>query len=453
MIKILYGMLFSLCCLVMANGQPTQLDQYLDQALDNNLSLIQKIKSWEKSEYASQEAKGKYYPDISFNARYSIAEGGRTIDFPVGDLLNPVYASLNSLTGTQDFPQISNQTFYFYRPTEQVTRLQLIQPIFSPEIYFNHRIHRELASVSQADMKVYKRFLVAEVKTAYYNYLKTVEVIELYHLTRSLLEENIRVNESLYENDKVTIDNVYRSRAELSNMEQRLAEAHKYNQSARAYFNFLLNRPLDEEIIMESQDYNVGIPELQVAIDDALEHREELQSLRTYQQVTENIERMNRSNRLPRLFGALDYGFQGTDYQIGPEDDFFLASLVLQWNIFAGLQNNARIQQAQIDYETVAYKISESQQQLSMEVIDAYYDLIASYERIEANQDELTASRNAFKIIQRKFNEGQASLLEFIDARTSMTNAEQNLILTRYDHLIKYSHFERVACIYPVNNE
>jgi hypothetical protein len=74
------------------------LDDYISYGLGNNLALQQKQSGYRKSIEALKEAKGLFYPRISFEARYTISEGGRTIDFPVGDLLNPVYMTLNSLT-------------------------------------------------------------------------------------------------------------------------------------------------------------------------------------------------------------------------------------------------------------------------------------------------------------------------------------------------------------------
>ena len=50
-------------------------------------------------------------------------------------------------------------------------------------------------------------------------------------------------------------------------------------------------------------------------------------------------------------------------------------------------------------------------------------------------------------MVDKKFREGQANLIEYIDARTTMTNAEQTLIINRYDYYIKYAEFERVACL------
>ena len=63
--------------------------------------------------------------------------------------------------------------------------------------------------------------------------------------TRLLLEENIRVNESLFANDKVTADVLLRSQSELSKLEMQLTESEKMIKTSAAYFNFLLNRPFD----------------------------------------------------------------------------------------------------------------------------------------------------------------------------------------------------------------
>ena len=103
----------------------------------------------------------------------------------------------------------------------------------------------------KADADAYARQLVGDIKTAYFTYLKTIKILELLDHTRYLLVENIRVNERLFENDKVTIDKVYRSNAELSRLEQQYAEGLNNNQVAKAWFNFLLNRPLEAEVITD----------------------------------------------------------------------------------------------------------------------------------------------------------------------------------------------------------
>jgi outer membrane protein TolC len=449
--KQLRPMLITVLCILSGtvSGQEDLLEDYIREGLGNNLSLLQKEVSYRKSLMALKEARSWFYPDISVNMRYSAAEGGRLIAFPVGTLLNPVYKTLNMLLGQEQFPDIENINFAFYRPTEHETKLSLVQPIINPGIYYNSRIKKELTTAMKADAETYKRQLVAEIKTAYFNYLKTVRLMQLLEETRNLLEENVRVNEKLFENDKVTIDNVHRSRAELSKLDQQAAEARKNHQVASAYFNFLLNRPFETEISTDAEfDSIPGILTLGNLTQRALENREELEMLRSYSRVADNYLSMNRMDRIPSLYAAVDYGFQGQQYEFNNRQDYLFASVVLHWDIFHGFEKKSRIGEARVEQEIRAAQLQETEQQIRLQAIAAHYDLLASAESIRAAGEELLSTRNAFRVIDRKFREGQASLIEYIDARTSMTGAEEKLIISKYDYHIKYAELERTACLY-----
>ena len=89
---------FNLLFLIWASAlgaQPTPLHQYVAYALERNIRLQQRELSYERSLAVLREAKANFLPQLSLEARYSVAQGGRTIDLPVGDLLNPVYENMN----------------------------------------------------------------------------------------------------------------------------------------------------------------------------------------------------------------------------------------------------------------------------------------------------------------------------------------------------------------------
>jgi outer membrane protein TolC len=435
-------------------AQSPLLDAYIADGLENNLALRQKETDYLRSQQVLKQARALFYPDISLNARYTVAEGGRIIEFPVGNLLNPVYQSLNSLLQTPRFTDIENQEFTFYRPTEHETKLQLVQPIIDTRLIYSEKISRELSNAVKADADAYARQLVAEIKTAYFTYLKTNRILELLDHTRSLLVENIRVNERLFQNDMVTIDKVFRSNAELSKLEQQYAEGLNQNQVAKAWFNFLLNRPLETEIIA---DFSPGttplIDRLDSYTDRAVETREELEMLKHYSRAAENALVLNQTNKLPSLYAAVDYGFQGTQYEFNGNQDFLLASLVLRWNIFHGFENRAKIREARIARDLRQVQVEEAEKQIRLQIINAYYALLAAEKSIAASREEFNSASKAFRVIERKYGEGRATLIEFIDARTSMTQAEQRLIISNYDHHIKYAELERVACLFELNNQ
>ncbi|MBN1198307.1 MAG: TolC family protein, partial [Bacteroidales bacterium] len=112
---------------ISGSAQNQVLENYIREGFDNNLGLKQKQLNYARSLQVLNQAKALFFPDLGFSARFTVAEGGRTIDFPVGDLLNPVYATLNELTHSQQFPQVGNEQIYFIRPTEQETKLTLRQ--------------------------------------------------------------------------------------------------------------------------------------------------------------------------------------------------------------------------------------------------------------------------------------------------------------------------------------
>lgn len=445
-------------------AQENVLDNYIKQGLENNLALQQKQTSYKKSLEALKEAKALFLPDISLNARYTVAGGGRIIEFPVGDMLNGVYSSLNVLSAIHgltdpatgeptNFPQMENMQFRFYRPYEHETKLRMIQPVFNPQIYYNSKIRTELTNAEKADLKTFKRSLIAEIKTAYYNYLKTVKLNELLGETKKLLLENIRVNEKLFENDKITIDIVYRSKSELSKFEQQMTEAEKGVNMARAYFNFLLNRELTSNIVITDQaKMLINFPDVITSEENAVNRREELDGLRSYEMIARNNIRLNKSNKLPTLFAAFDYGFQGEKYRFTIDDDFVMASLVLKWDIFKGYGNKAKISGSELDKIMIDNKQKETENQIRLQVINSYYDLESAIKSIESSVQQKLSAEKAFKLVNRKYIEGLASLLEFLDARATLTNSSVNLIITNYDYLIKYAEYEKVTAMYLIEN-
>ncbi len=435
-------------------AQTGNLDSYIKEGLSNNLALKQKDFSYNQSVAALDEARGLFLPSVGINARYSRAGGGRTIDIPVGDLVNPVYEGLNSIIGSQVYPtNIPNEKVNFLREKEHETKISLVQPIFKPEIYFNYKIKSNLKDLQQAERDAYARELVKEIKTAYFNVLKTTEVVKLYEETLELVNENLRVSKSLYKNDKVTKDIVYRAEAERSSIVELLEDANKNNDLAKYYFNFLLNKPLDENIVIEQglthQEANADSDESIYNI--ALQNREEFKQLNAAIMASDNSTSLAQSGYYPGLVLAVDYGFQGEEYKFTKDDDFWMASLVLQWNLFNGFQDKAKAQQAEWQTKTLELQKIELEKQINLQVRKAARNLAVAKAKMKTASDKQKSIEKSFTIVKKKFENEMASQLEFIDARTTFTQASISKTVTEYDYLIKQAELERVAASYKFN--
>jgi len=447
-----------LVCLIshplLATTPHSPLDGYVAEGLKNNLALKQQEFNLSKSLEALKEARGLFFPTVSIQARYSRAGGGRLIEIPIGDLMNPVYGSLNSLFRFHgidpQFPtNLPNEVVPFLREREHETKLRMVQPLFQPAIYHNYKIRSSLSKVEEATVSVFKRQLIADIRSAYFDYAKTTQITELLEQTQVLLEENLRISENLFSNGKATEDIVFRAKAELADLDQKKAEAEKNKTLASGYFNFLINRDLDApiEIDISSTHDLPESPDLEKAIDHALFHRQEFSQLRSAVDATSSQVGLAQSLFFPSIVAVLDYGFQGEEYRFGKDDDYWMASLVLEWTLFNGSQNRSQKAQAVLEKKRLEAQMLELENQIRLQVKDAFHSLESARLAVIAAREKETAAEKSFTIVAKKYEYGMAPQIEYLDARTTLTNAAINHILARADYFVKEARFER-ACAY-----
>ena len=104
--------LLLVACSRMLSAQ--SLEDYVQEGLKSNLVLQQKNVSLQQAQQSLNLAKSYFLPTVNVLADYTSGEGGRSIAIPVGDLLNPVYASLNQVTQSDAFPQVENVKQNFF---------------------------------------------------------------------------------------------------------------------------------------------------------------------------------------------------------------------------------------------------------------------------------------------------------------------------------------------------
>ena len=433
-------------------SQNETLNQYIQQGLENNLALQQRDFSFQHSRAVLKEARGLFMPSVNIEARYSRAGGGRIIEFPVGDLLNNVYFTLNGMLEQQGqgrpFPEnLANEKINFLREEEHDTKIRAVQPIFNASIYYNYKIKSDLQNSSEAEMQAYKRLLIEEIKAAYYNYLKTEEIVRLYQKTMQLVQENVRVTQKLVDVDKATPDLLYRAQTELYKIEQHNTEAENNKNLARAFFNFLINKPLDSPVVKADALGREAFTDmdLDAAVSQALKRREELKQLSNGSRAAQNAVRLTNGRYLPNLNLVLDYGFEGEKYNFNKDNDYWMASAVLSWNLFEGFQTNARKQQAVLEKKKVDSRYDEVKRQIRLQVEEARKNLAVSMKKIQTARQMVKSAEASFKIVSRKYAQGMSSQIEYLDAQTNLTNSEINLLVNRYDSLIKLAVFERVT--------
>ena len=172
----LFWIVFSIF-LFNGHAQNSILDKYINQAIESNSVLKQKQLSYEKSLQTLKEAKQMFYPTVSFVAQYEYNYGGRTINMPFAEMLNPVYNNLdiiNQFNSTipdypniPNYPQIENVETELNPKEQQRTQVEFEMPIYNKALVLNRRLQAQLAEISKITADSYKKELIKQVKTAY----------------------------------------------------------------------------------------------------------------------------------------------------------------------------------------------------------------------------------------------------------------------------------------------
>ncbi|QEM03768.1 TolC family protein [Mucilaginibacter rubeus] len=446
---IQYGFVLVAAALIAATSAKAQsrLDEYIREGLNSNQSIKQQDFVLEKNVYALKEAKSMFGPEVTFSTTYTKADGGRTIEFPTGDLFNGVYSTLNKLTGSNAFPQLQNQHILLNPDNFYDAKFRTTLPILNAELIYNKRIKAQQVDLQKTEVQLHKRELVKEIKTAYYNYSKAIYATGIYESSLRLVEESQRINTKLYDNSKVNRTVVLRSQNEVSRINASLTGAKKIAESARYYFNFLINRSLTDSILL---DDITTLPAREQLLGNSVSGREELSKLRIAKDINGNLNGLAKSYIIPKLGTFIDLGSQAFDWKFNSQSRYYLLGVSLEWNLFSSGKNSYRVKQTIADREALASQTDYVQQQLLTELKVRQAAMQSAIAQYEAAQSQLKTSQTYYNDMVKLYKQGMAIYIELLDAQNQWIDAQLNANIAIYDTWIAYTAIERANASFTI---
>jgi outer membrane protein len=430
----------------------TSLDTYIQEGLKNNLVLQQKQIGLEKAMTSLKIANGMFMPTVGLIGNYTSGKGGRSISLPVGDLMNPVYATLNQLTESNQFPQIQNvdQNFFPYNFYDAKVRTSI--PIINTDLVYNKKIQQQQTVLQEFEKEIYTRELIKNIKVAYFNYLGATEAINIFRNAMTRANESKRVNESLLANGKGLYAYVLRSESEIENIKSQILDAEKQAENAQLYFNFLLNRNGSEAILTEF-DAEQEIQKINESSADASSmQREELKQMRGAVAISETVVKMNKLFWAPRVSGFVDVGSQYQDWKFNSHSRYYLVGVQLDVPLFAGFTNRNKINRASLDRKSAElnYALVDRQLQMSTQIVKNSIE--TSFQNHQSALKQLEAAQSYQRLIEKGYKEGVNTFIETIDARNQLTSAQLNVTINQYRLLSAHANYERETSAYSLPN-
>lgn len=437
---------------------PAAAEACVAAALADNLALARAGLDVEQARARLAEVRSGYLPRVDLVARYSIADGGRTIDFPAGDLLNGVYHTLNQyLTSVGQpgaFPTLTNQSIPLLRDHEQETKLRVVQPLYRPEIARGAEARWAEQRSREASLAAYRRELRETVLRACYRLSQARSGVKILGAAAAVTAEAVRVNQVLLTNGQLTEDRLLRAQAEALAVEQQLAAARRDAAAAQYGLNFLLNRPLDTPVeeAAAAEVEAIALDLVALAPTETLSPagREELAALDAAVAAAQAAEGVQAARNLPTVGLAVEGGIQGESYRTGAGANFVQGSVVAEFNLWDGHERRSQRDQARLARRAVELQRDEVRLQLALALRRARDDFGAAQLGFKAADGRLRAAARAFELVQAREREGMVNQLGFLDARREATAAALEREIALQTLLSSAAALDRAATLSPI---
>jgi len=360
-----------------------------------------------------------------------LAAGGRRLSFPVGDLLNPVYSTLNALTNSQNFPTIENVNEQLAPNNFHETKFSFQYPLYSAAARGQVQIQRELWKLEKQKKEVALQNLRFSIEDAYLQYLQVKQVQKLVDSSLQWVAGYVQFNEQLVKNQVALPEVVLSARLEQEKLRQQQAEWDRQEKTARAYFNYLLYKPLDSPILLDESVLQT--PEAKRTLLDwqqfAREHRALLALSQAGIQVQQAITRTTDADRrIPTAFIGGTAGFQGFGYTF-QNQAFAIVQVGLQWDLWHGGEKRKKVAQAKVQEKIADQQWIEAQQGISLQITQAFYAWQASKQAQKTAQQGAELAQEILRRTDARYQLRQALPIEWQKAQTDWYSAQlQNII-------------------------
>ena len=423
------------------------LDAYIQMALLSSPSLEQERLILDRLKLETKNAQQFSFPKIALIGDYFLAGGGRTVDFPAGDLLNPVYNTLNQITNTTAFPTLENERILLNPNNFYDFKLRTTLPVLNKDIQLNKRIKKDQSSLQEYQISIQQRDLILSIKKAYFQFLQAAEAVKIYESALQIVLEGKRINSSLFQNDMASYTALARADHEVTKITTQLENAYQIKRNAHAVFNYLLSRDLESPILADTsftESNFMLLPSINT------HHREELYQMEVLTKINTHLIDMSRSYLTPKLNLFMDVGSQGFDWQFNNRNLYYFMGVNFQWDIYsAGIQKR-KAQQALIDQTIQSKKKEDITLQLSLQNnndLNNYQIALNSYQSAKSTK---SFSTQYYKDTLKLYKEGKALYIELLEAQELLLQSQIQTNIAFYDICIKLAAVERSTASYPL---
>lgn len=325
--------------------------------------------------------------------------------------------------------------------------LQLDQALFDPTMMYADAGIKATNKV--ADLKVMKNDedIVYSTAIAYYNVLTLGEQKKLLEQNRDKYSELLKMLQLQYDKGVIKKVDYDRVKVGYNNITSQLdVIGTNYQVALNSLKNAMGMEMTDALGLVDSVNYrtDVKMPE-----SNGLDVSRRFD----YQLMSANIElqRIDMSRKktafIPTLSAYARYGGQalGNDFSTSFNNWFDYGTVGLKLNVpvFSGLRRHSQYMQSRFAWMNAKINLEMSEDNMQLQKQNAYTRLYSSYTNLGVNRENLALAREVFDVTSLQYQQGAATLSDFLNADYSYKEAQSNYIASLLSFLSARLDFEK----------
>ncbi len=301
-----------------------------------------------------------------------------------------------------------------------------------------------------------KQGLILDITQAYYDVLKSQELVSVSEQILARSQENTRRTRDFVEAGSLIPADIATAEVREANDQLSLLNNQNSLQIAQATLprllgldpGVLLTVAVDESYQLYQDRGTIERIEMPVeeAIQTALDNRPEFQELQAQLRGQEWGLTLAKLQRWPRLNADASYDVNLDDYLRERENfsDFRSWSIgaSLNFTLFDGGRLSNRVKELTMQLEQTRENASDLERNVALAVRQAYLNLKRSETSLDISKAQVNNARLSLDVIQGRFDVDKAILLELLDAQTSYARALTNQVNAFYDYKIAQTRLQ-----------
>jgi len=439
--KLLFILFFVFLPTFVLSQGPLTLDEAIKIALEKSPTLAAQREVIREAEYKRKEALSKFFPKLEAKYYY----------LRLDETPKMVIPPLKGMT-LREFEDVLTYPLFFKVGTKDNWGLDLSVslPVFTGGALRNGY---DLACLglesSKLQYELSRLDLILKVREAFYNVIKAKRLLEVAQKALEALKEHHRIAQVFYQQGIIPKNDLLQVEVELSQREQDVIAAQRNFQVACSYFNTLLRRQVDEEVILDERLELVGFEEdFDSLLKRAFENRPEIKLGKLQIEAAKKEFKIARSELLPKVSLFFDYQRQGDDPSVSgspyKEKEYswqFMA--VLQWRLWDFGESYFGVKEKQARIVQTENQLIEIEDFIRLEVQEAYLSVKEAIEKVKTSGKVLEGAQENFRVNEERYKLQAATSSDVLDALALLVRAQNSYWIALCDYHLALGRLKR----------